>query len=308
MTRVTATVFLLIVMPLVGCAQNTAGPVCTDTHPPAPTRVAVAPPDLAASAIRPVGQPGRWALLFSDEFDGASLDRSKWVTCYWWDRGGCTNLGNHELQWYQPANVTVADGQLRLRAQRETARGQDNTLYDYTSGLISTGRDVDDVARPTKFEFQYGYAEMRALLPSGRGLWPTFWMLPTNHSDKPEIDIMEVLGQCPDVLYLTLHYRDSGARARQQQGIARGVDLSSGWHVYGVDWAPDRIVWYLDGVERFRYEDTRHIPHEPMYVLVNLAVGGDWPGAPDSATVFPANLLVDYVRIWRALDSPEPES
>ena len=256
----------------------------------------------ALVATQPAGQAGRGELLFSDEFDGAALDSSKWVTCYWWDRGGCTNLGNHELQWYQPGNVTVANGQLRLHAQREKVRGLNNTLYNYTSGLISTGRDVADVARSTKFEFRYGYAEMRALLPSGRGLWPTFWMLPTNHSSKPEIDIMEVLGQRPDTLYLTLHYRDAQGADRKQGRTIETSDLSAGWHVYGVDWQPDHIVWYLDGVERSRYEDVGHIPHEPMYVLLNLAVGGDWPGAPDNSTILPADLLVDYVRIWRAPD------
>jgi beta-glucanase (GH16 family) len=79
-------------------------------------------------------------------------------------------------------------------------------------------------------------------------------------------------------------------------------DLSAGWHVYGVDWEPDHIVWYVDGVERFRFQDTAHIPNEPMYVIANLAVGGDWPGAPDNSTFLPADLLIDYIRIWRPLD------
>jgi beta-glucanase (GH16 family) len=255
----------------------------------------------AVLATQPLGQAGRWELLFSDEFDGASLDRNKWVTCYWWDHGGCTNLGNHELQWYQSANVAVANGLLRLRAQRQEARGRDDTYY-YTSGLISTGRDVDDVTRSTKFEFRYGYVEMRALSPSGRGLWPTFWMLPTSHSSKPEIDIMEVLGQRPDILYLTLHYRDAEGTKRKAGTTIETSNLSAGWHVYGVDWGVDHIVWYLDGVARWRYEDARNIPDIPMYVLANLAVGGDWPGPPDGSTLFPADFLIDYIRIWRRLD------
>jgi beta-glucanase (GH16 family) len=258
---------------------------------------------VAASASAPAGQPGRWQLLFSDEFDGSSLDGKKWVTCYWWNQNGCTNLGNHELQWYRPQNVTVAAGQLRLRARRESARGHDDVRYDYTSGLVSTGRDVEDVARPTRFDFQYGYLEMRARIPAGRGLFPALWMLPADHESKPEIDVMEVLGQEPRVLHTYFHYRDAAAGIDRRQGRdSATVDLSAGWHVFGVDWRPDRIVWYLDGVERWRYQDADHIPHEPMYILINLAVGGKWPGSPDSSTGLPADLLVDYVRVWRRID------
>jgi beta-glucanase (GH16 family) len=255
-----------------------------------------------ASPIEPEGQQGAWELLFSDEFDGTSLDGTKWVACYWWDRGGCTNLGNHELQWYQPANVQVDGGQLRLRATREQAKGLDGVPYAYTSGLVSTGRDVEDVSHAPKFVFRYGFAEMRARIPAGRGLLPAFWMLPSNHSSKPEIDIMEVLGQEPSILYTHLHYRDAQGNVQKPHGTIKTSDLSAGWHVFGVDWQPERIVWYLDGVERWRYEDAKHIPNEPMYLIINLAVGGKWPGPPDASTRWPADMLVEYVRVWRRID------
>jgi beta-glucanase (GH16 family) len=255
-----------------------------------------------ASTIAPKGQLASWELLFPDEFDGTSLDGNKWVTCYWWGRGGCTNLGNHELQWYQSGNVAVAGGQLHLRAKREEVRGQDDTRCAYTSGLISTGRDVEDTARAPKFDFRYGYAEMRARLPAGRGLFPAFWMLPSSHSSKPEIDIMEVLGHEPNVLYSYFHYRDALGTVYKPRGVVETSDLSAGWDVFGVDWQPDRIVWYLDGVERWRYQDADHIPNETMYILVNLAVGGTWPGPPDSLTRWPADMLVDYVRVWKRID------
>lgn len=279
----------------------TLGAACTHTGRAASTPVTVVAPDPVASVVRPVGQSGRWALLFADDFDGPALDHQKWVTCYWWDRDGCTNLGNHELQWYRAENVTVAGGQLHLRAERKSVEGE-GASYEFTSGLVSTGRAVADTAGAPKFDFQYGYAEMRARVPAGRGLFPAFWMLPSSHDPTPEIDIMEVLGDRPDILYNHLHYRDSQGRTQKENADVAAPDLSAGWHVFAVDWRPERIVWYLDGVECWRYEDASHIPNERMYLLVNLAVGGKWPGPPNSATVFPAELLVDYVRVWQRID------
>lgn len=279
----------------------TLGTACAHTGRAAPTAVAVATPDPVASAIQPVGQGGHWALLFADDFNGAAIDGRKWVTCYWWDQGGCTNLGNHELQWYQAANVTVSDGQLHLTAAREDVQGRGES-YAFTSGLVSTGRDVAATAGATKFDFQYGYAEMRARLPSGRGLLPAFWMLPSSHEPVPEIDVMEVLGDKPNTLYTHIHYHVFLGGKRQQEGVVKAPDLSAGWHVFAVDWKPDRIVWYLDGVECWRFEDADHIPNERMYLLINLAVGGKWPGPPDGSTRFPADLLVDYVRVWQRID------
>jgi beta-glucanase (GH16 family) len=277
------------------------GAACAHTGRADPTVVAVATADPAASAILPVGQGGRWALLFSDDFNGTALDRQKWVTCYWWDRGGCTNLGNKELQWYQAANVVVADGQLHLTAKREVAEGQ-GASYEYTSGLVSTGRGVAATSGATKFDLRYGYVEMRARLPAGRGLLPAFWMLPSSHEPAPEIDIMEVLGEKPDTLYTHIHYRVFLGGKREQEGVVKTPDLSAGWHVFAVDWGPARIIWYLDGKECWRFEDADHIPTERMYLLVNLAVGGKWPGPPDRATHFPAEFMVDYVRVWQRID------
>jgi len=254
------------------------------------------------SALSPMGQPGRWQLLFSDEFDGSSLDRGKWVTCYWWNNNGCTNLGNRELQWYRPQNVTVGGGLLHLGARRERVRGHEGAYYDYTSGLVSTGRDVEDLGRAPRFAFQYGYVEMRAQVPAGRGLFPAFWMLPITHEPKPEIDVMEVIGQEPGILHTYFHYRDADGVERRRGADSRTVDLSAGWHVFAADWQPGRIIWYLDGVERWRYQDAHDVPDEPMYLLVNLAVGGKWPGPPDNSTRLPAELLVDYVRVWRRID------
>jgi beta-glucanase (GH16 family) len=255
-------------------------------------------PPSQQGTMPPVGQRGNWALIFSDEFDGTALNSGKWVRCYWWDHDGCTNLGNRELQWYLPENVTVGDGKLRLRADRKTVVGRGDS-YDFTSGIVTTGRDVVANTSQAKFDFRFGYAEMRARVPAGRGLFPAFWMLPSSHHPTPEIDIMEVLGHKPNRLYTYFHYQDSRGHAKKGQGVTQKAPLSDDWHVFAVDWRPDRIVWYLDGVEFWRYEDRKHIPQERMYLLVNLAVGGEWPGPPDSKTPFPSDLFVDYVRVWQ---------
>jgi beta-glucanase (GH16 family) len=248
---------------------------------------------------RPHGQDGEWRRIFADSFTGTRLDRNKWTTCYWWDEGGCTNLGNRELQWYQPGNVTVVDGHVRLRAQRQRVVGINDTAFPYTSGMITTGPARYRAPEGAKFDFQYGYAEMRAWVPRGKGLWPAFWLLPSSYNSTPEIDVMEVLGQAPHVLQMHFHYRDKNRSLFSVGNGATVGDLSTGWHIYGVDWQPDRIIWYLDGKEQWRYENKAAIPREPMYLLVNLAVGGEWPGAPNNATQFPADYLIDYVRVWQ---------
>lgn len=247
----------------------------------------------------PTGQTGNWDLLFSDEFEGASLDTHKWTTCYWWSDEGCTGEGNKELQWYQPDDVLLSDGTLTLRAQERTISNTDGKTYQWTSGMITTGRSSSNRALPAKFVFQFGYAEIRAKIPSGQGLWPAFWMLPENHRSRPEIDVMEILGHEPDKIYMHFHYNDDNDKRRRTNNNWTGPDFSQEWHTFAVDWQPDAIIWYVDGVERARFTDSQYIPKQPMYLLLNLAVGGDWPGSPDSSTPFPSDYEIDYVRVWK---------
>jgi beta-glucanase (GH16 family) len=251
------------------------------------------------SPLTPVGRSGNWDLLFSDDFDGTSLDTNKWASCYWWDNDGCTIASNNELQWYQPDDVLVSNGTLKLRAQERTITASDGNTYQYTSGVITTGRNTSDTSLPAKFVFQFGYAEIRARIPSGKGLWPAFWMLPDTHNSKPEIDVMEILGDEPNTIHMHFHYLNSDGK-RDNRGLSwAGPDFSADWHTFAVDWQPDAIIWYVDGIERWRYTDPVYIPTEPMYLLANLAVGGDWPGAPDSSTPFPSYYEIDFARVWK---------
>ena len=243
-------------------------------------------------------QPGE-TLVFADEFEQEGLDQSRWTTCYWWDDEGCTNSGNHELEWYRPENVSITGGVLRLEARREPVQGSDGVRYPYTSGMVTTGRSEDDQAQEPRFGFRYGRVEVRMRTPAGKGLWPALWLLPLTHESRPEVDVMEILGHTPRKLRAHFHYVDGDGEQVSKGHTWRGADSSARWHRYGLRWTPERLVWLVDGKKQWTFDEEEFVPQEPMYLLINLAVGGDWPGDPAPSTEFPAALEVDYVRIWQ---------
>lgn len=284
----------LVILVLAGCtAVPTAAPTAlpTATETPAPT------PTLTATS-KPTPQPPRagMTLIFADEFEGTQLDPTKWQTCYpWVEEGGCTNGGNHELEWYQAENVEVANGLLRLRADQRKVSAPDGKEYPYTSGMVSSN---------TLFDTTYGYVEMRARMPVGRGLWPAFWLLPTTLEWPPEIDILEVLGHDTSVVYTTMHYKLKGSPHLSSGQSFRGPDFGADFHIFAADWKPGEVIWYVDGQQVFRV--TKNVPSQPMYVIANLAVGGDWPGSPDGKTVFPSYFDIDYIRVFQDGSLPTP--
>jgi len=235
-------------------------------------------------------------LLLREDFDGSQLNRSRWRTCYWWAVRGCTIASNHELQWYRPEQVRVRGGALRLVAQRRRPRSSDGGIHRYVSGMISSGPGRGS-SRP-KFAFRYGRAEIRARVPTGKGLWSAFWLLPIAHASKPEIDVMEIVGQRPKVVEFHLHWRAPDGAAKQRGERWASAGLRSGWHTFAIDWRPGSLAWLVDGVVRWHVRGAV-VPSTPMYLIVNLAVGGQWPGAPDSSTTFPSASLVDSVKVWR---------
>jgi len=222
-----------------------------------------------------------------EDFEGSGLQQDRWATCYYFRSSGCTNEYNGELQAYQDHNVTVADGKLSLTARREAAPGflQDGTRrqFQYTSGMVSSHGHMS---------FQYGYVEFRAKLPKGRGLWPALWLLPEGRGWPPEIDVMEYIGSQPDRVYMTNHPGD-GSAATSFAYV--GPDFSQDWHTFALDWRPEGLTFYVDGVQRGA--TSTGVPHVPMYLVMNVAVGGSWPGNPDDSTQFPATMEVDYVRV-----------
>jgi beta-glucanase (GH16 family) len=286
----------LIPLP-VSSAQPSATATPTNLPSSTPTLV-LSPTPSATSLPTPVGQAGSWTLVFDDEFSGSAINLEKWTTCYWWAEDGCTNGSSGELEWYQPENVLVQDNRLILRALKKTIHASDGNTHPYTSGMVSSGWDSENSAGSAMFAFQYGYVEMRAKVPAGKGLWPAFWMLPVTQKSLPEIDIMEVLGDSPNVVEMHIHSIDGHGKELDDGINWRGADFSSDWHTFAIDWQPGAIVWYIDGIERWRYTDQKSIPAEPMYLILNLAVGGTWPGNPDASTNFPSDFAIDYVRVW----------
>jgi len=266
--------------------------------------------DIIEPSVRQAGSPtvsmaGR-TLLFSDDFDGTALDQGRWNPHYWWrdDNGGCTIAPNEELEWYQPDDVLVNNGILRIRAQRRAVTNLGGQTYQYTSGVITTGRERWDEPAPDRFAFQYGYAEIRAKVPKGKGLWPAFWLMAADQVWPPEIDVLEILGDQTSAVHMSTHYLNDDGTYGASGGSYIGPDFSVGWHTFAMDWQPNAIIWYVDGVERWRSTNAKYMPTEPMYLTLNLAVGGSWPGSPDSSTPFPSYFEVDYVRAWSPQSDP----
>lgn len=216
-------------------------------------------------------------LVFSDEFNKRVLNTNKWMTQLQWGR-----INIPELQYYAPTiPFSFRDGVLRIKAQRKKTNDM-----DYFSGALITYRS---------FKFTYGIVQIRARVPAGRGLWPALWLL-DHAGGAEEIDIMELLGHEPNVTYMTLHFPTwSGNKSIGSH--YKGPRFSANFHTYSVDWRPDAIDWYIDGVKR--YTLTSNIPSKPMYLIMNLAVGGYWPGWPNQNTEFPAYFQIDYVRIYQ---------
>lgn len=248
----------------------------------------------APATAAPAGT--NWALSFADEFSGSTLNTAAWHRCQWWATTTCTIESNHELELYRPDNVSVANGMLKLQARAESTVGWNGKTYNYTSGMVSTGGRAGETA--PGFVFRYGYVEARVKVPGGQGMWPALWLLPASHTWPPEIDVMEILGNQPALTHMHYHYLRPDGTAADAGTTWLGPDFSAGWHTFAVDWEPNALIWYVDGIERARYSDPATITAEPSYVLLNLAVGGDWPGAPDTTTAFPSDYLVDYVRVW----------
>lgn len=232
-------------------------------------------------------------MVFHDEFHGSKLDTARWATCYDWNRNGCTNSGNDEEEWYLPGQVSVGGGALALSADRRTTRGSDGKTYPWVSGMISTGRD-HWTGRPRR-TFTYGYFEAAIRIPPEAGMFPAFWMMPASRYTPPELDIMEFLGTTRRVSMFA-HWRGRDGARRKARGSYGPVDFPAKYHVFALLWKTDELIWYVDGVPRFRVTEAERIPHVPMEVLVNLAVG--LPQSPPPA-VRATQMKVDWVRVWQ---------
>ncbi len=240
--------------------------------------------------------PDGYSLVFSDEFNDFSLDTSKWNSNYRW---GANWTINGEQQYYVDRinnpdfghSPFEFDGNhLTITAIRTPDHLKSSANNKpYLSGALTTFN---------KFKMRYGYVEMRAKLPKGKGLWSALWLLHQNDNDRrPEIDIVEYIGDKPTVAYNTYHYYDNWSLRSSPSYEAWGPDYSQDFHTYAVKWEPGKLSWYVDGELRNTHNDG-NVSWEDMYLLVNLAVGGWWPGDPDGSTPFPARYQIDYIRAY----------
>lgn len=252
-----------------------------------------------------------YSLLWSDNFNGKTLDKSKWN--YELHEPGWVN---NELQSYTNSskNIYEKDGKLVIQPIKSVDKATGNVTY--TSGRINT---------KNKMDVKYGKIEVRAKLPKGQGLWPAIWMMPTNEKlygswpNCGEMDIMELLGNNPSKVYQTLHYSKNGSDVQSQatKTLSKG-DFSSDYHLFSVEWNPGKISFYVDGklTKSFTkwYTGTDGIGtitypapfDQSFYMILNVAVGGSWPGNPDATTDFAkAKMMVDYVKVYQKVSYNE---
>jgi len=222
-----------------------------------------------------------WVLTFSEDFEGNELSYPKWVPHDPWGRER-----NREGQAYVPEAIGVQDGVARITAKRELAR-YDGRQREFTSGMLTT---------QGSFAQTYGRFEIKCRAAAGKGLQSRFWLMPVPSGEIPSIDIYDVIGSAPGSALFGNWWGDEKTE-RSFTGSYDAGDLSAGFHVVAMEWDENRIVWTVDGKERFR--STSGIPHQPMYLAISLAVGGAQARYPDQSAKFPATFEIDYVRVYQ---------
>lgn len=256
-----------------------------------------------------------WELIWSDEFDGAGIDVDKWE-----HETNCWGGGNNEDQCYvgDPKNSFIADGVLHIVAIDDNPSGPEGGGSG-SEQIVSKGHSSARLRTKNKGDFTYGRIEARLKLPFGQGVWPAFWMLPTDEvyggwASSGEIDIMEAINLNPDDdVHGTLHF--GGAWPDNTSKGTSFVPSSPPWedfHVYAVQWEEGEVRWFVDD-EHYATQNEWYTPEAPFpapfnqrfHIVLNLAIGGNWPGPPDASTTFPQTLLVDYVRVYACSLDPE---
>ncbi|MFU8691452.1 family 16 glycosylhydrolase [Rossellomorea sp. FS2] len=234
------------------------------------------PLTLRDSPPRPHPQE-EWTMIFEEEFSGDAW-RDKWNIQDW------PSDKNEELQYYTPDNVSTKNGYLVLSSKSERYKGR-----HYTSGAVTT----EDL-----FEFTYGKVEIRAKLPTSRGVFPALWLVNSETGDwLPEIDVMENIGQEPNNLYFVLHWKDDQDVQKRDYFTYTGKEaFYEHFHTYGMIWEKDRVSWTLDGEVVF--ETTSFSPNLPLFLYMNTAIGGTWPGDPERWDLH-EEFLIDYVRVYQ---------
>ncbi len=243
-----------------------------------------------------------WQLVWSQEFDEETIDTSVWN----FEIGnghakGIPGWGNAELEYYATDNAFIEDGCLVIEAREETVSDEYGT-YDYTSARLTT---------EGKYEIHYGKIEIRAKLPKGQGIWPALWMLGSDIGEVGwpncgEIDIMEMLGHDTKTIYGTAHGPGYSGGASIGVPYTDGeTDFSEDFHVFSIEWDEDEVEWYVDGYlyhilskDELAEMGLNWVFDHPFFLIMNVAVGGYWPGYPDETTTFPQRMYIDYIRVY----------
>lgn len=241
----------------------------------------------------PIPVPDGWQLLWNDEFDGKSIDLNNWT----YDLGG-GGWGNGEMQVYTntPENARVENGLLIIEGRKET---NESGGFQFTSARLKTqGLQT----------FQYGRIEARIKVPAGKGLWPAFWMLGENFPvvgwpDCGEIDIMEYVGREPDLIIGTMHGPGYSGAVGLSKWNRQSYNIADDFHTYAIEWDANQISWFYDDEIYSTYTrndvgDRQWVFDQPFFIILNLAIGGTLGGLVTPDTQFPAQYLVDYVRVY----------
>jgi beta-glucanase (GH16 family) len=219
--------------------------------------------------------PG-WILVWEDEFEGDTLDKTRWRV------EDAALVKNNEAQYYTPDNVRLKDGLLVIKSEKRQIGTR-----PFASGLVET---------KGRFTQAYGRFEIRARLPKGQGIWPAHWLMNAGGTWPPEIDIMELVGHEPNTVHMTNHF-GTYPNNRLEGNSYTGPDFSEDFHTFTLEWEEKELRWYVDGEKR--HSTKNNVPSIPFYLVINTAVGGDWPGFPDATTKFPQHHEIDYVRVYK---------
>jgi beta-glucanase (GH16 family) len=241
---------------------------------------------LTNATLLPPGLDSSWHLVFDDEFQGTTLDSSKWITTANRPGSACRSVDVGGIACFDPSAISVSNGAVHIEANKEQIHG-----YTYLGGIINTD---------TRHYFTYGYFDIRAKVAKGDGLWNSLWLYNPSGDDN-EIDILEYLGKDPTVAHQTIH----STGIPQRQFNTKGIDWSQNYHDYAVKWQPGRLTFYIDGIARGTV--MTGVPTEKLFLIADLDVGGNtaWSGPPDRSTSFPSYLSIDYVRVYQ---QPSPLS
>jgi hypothetical protein len=253
-------------------------------------------------------------VTFSEEFNGTDYDRKKLSPCFDWNYGACTNSFNKGREHYDPAQIAVSNGTAKLTAAplmpplSSTGCYQDQCTYK--SGLLSTCRPNAGDGSAYLYAFTYGYVESRMKFPATQGFFTAFWMVPADptYAYRSEIDIVEILGDDPNTIFMTYHYNNRTQSHAVNQGKGNNgscavKNYATDFHRFGIDWQPTHVAWYIDGIKCAEFAGTTaQVENGPMQIIIDLMVDHAWQQSWNvmlQDTTLVRQLELDYLRVYQ---------